>query len=59
MITGDIAIMLGFEKDTMIEKETLSPFVADVNGGFSSMYVYTDRPVSSASSQDCQYSGKL
>ena len=42
LITGDIATMLGFEQDTVIEKETISPYVADVNGGFSSMYVYTD-----------------
>ena len=42
LITGDIATTLGFEQDTVIENETLSPYVADVNGGFSSMYVYTD-----------------
>ena len=42
LITGDIATTLGFEQDTVIEKETLSSYVADVNGGFSSMYVYTD-----------------
>ena len=42
LITGDIATTLGFEQDTVIEKETLSPYVADVNGGLSSMYVYTD-----------------
>ena len=40
LITGDIATTLGFEQDTVIEKETISPYVADVNGGFSSMYVY-------------------
>ena len=37
LITGDIPITLGFEQDTVIEKETTSPYVADVNGGFSSM----------------------
>ena len=42
LITGDIATTLGFEQDTVIEKETISPYVSDVNGGFSSMYVYTD-----------------
>ena len=42
LITGDIATTLGFEQDTVIEKETLSPYVADVNGGLSSMYIYTD-----------------
>ena len=42
LVTGDIATMLGFQQDTVIEKETLSPYVVDVNGGFSSMYVYTD-----------------
>ena len=42
LITGDIATTLGFEQDTVIEKETISPYVADVNGGFLSMYVNTD-----------------
>ena len=42
MITADNATTLGFEQDTVIEMETLSPYVADVNGGFSSMYVYTN-----------------
>ena len=42
LITGDIATTLGFEQDMEIEKETISPYVADVNGGLSSMYVYTN-----------------
>ena len=42
LITGHIATTLGFEQDTVIEKETISPYVADVNGGLSSLYVYTD-----------------
>ena len=42
MITGDIATTLGFQQDTVIEKETISPYLADVNGWFSSLYVYTD-----------------
>ena len=42
LITGEITTTLGLKQDTLIEKKTLSPFVADVNGGFSSMYVYTD-----------------
>ena len=42
LITGDIAITLEFKQDTVIEKETLSPYVADVNGRFSSMYAHTD-----------------
>ncbi|CAB3984633.1 Hypothetical predicted protein [Paramuricea clavata] len=41
-VTGDIATILGFDQDTLIEKKTLSPYVADINGGFSSMYVYSD-----------------
>ena len=41
-VTGDIATILGFDQDTFIEKKTLSPYVADINGGFSSMYVYSD-----------------
>ena len=36
----DIVTILGFEQDTVIEKETISPYVADMNGGFSSLYVY-------------------
>lgn len=40
--TGDLAAILGFGDDTVIRKKTTSPFVADINGGFSSMYVYTD-----------------
>ena len=42
LITGDIATKLGFEQVTVIEKETVSPYVAGVNGRFSSMYVYTN-----------------
>ena len=29
-------------QDTLIEKKTSSPYAADINGGFSCMYVYTD-----------------
>ena len=41
--SGDIATALGFDQDTviMIEKKTLSPYVADLNAGFLSMYLYT------------------
>ena len=42
LIIGDIATTFGFQQDTVIEKETISPYVADVNGGFLSMYVNTD-----------------
>ena len=42
LIFGDIATTLGFKQGTEIKKETLSPYVADINGGFSSMYAYTD-----------------
>ena len=38
--TGELATVLGFDQDTLIEKKT--PYPADINGGFSSMYVYTD-----------------
>ena len=31
LITGDIATTLAFEQDSVIEKETLSPYIADVN----------------------------
>ena len=37
---GDIDT-LGFEQDTLIKKETLSIYVADVNGGFSTNYICT------------------
>ena len=40
--TGDIAAVLGFAQDCFIEKKTSSPYTADINGGFSSLYVYTD-----------------
>ena len=40
--TGDIAAILGFAQDCCIEKKTSSPYTADINGGFSSLYVYTD-----------------
>ena len=43
LITGVIAT--GFEQDTVIEKENLSPYLADVNGGCSSMYC-TYTPIS-------------
>jgi hypothetical protein len=37
-----IATVLGFDQDILIEKKTSSPYAADINGGFSSMYVNTD-----------------
>ena len=40
--TGELATVLGFDQDTLIEKKTPSPYAADINGGFSSMHVYTD-----------------
>ena len=40
--TGDLATVLGFDQDCVIEKKTSSPYTADINGGFSSLYVYTD-----------------
>ena len=40
--TGELATVLGFDQDTLIEKKTSTPYAADINGGFSSMYVYTD-----------------
>ena len=40
--TGELATVLGFDQDTLIEKKTSSPYAADINGGFSSIYVYTD-----------------
>ena len=40
--TGDIAAVLRFAQDCSIEKKTSSPYTADINGGFSSLYVYTD-----------------
>ncbi|CAB4044097.1 Hypothetical predicted protein, partial [Paramuricea clavata] len=40
---GELATVLGFDQDTLIEKKTSSPYPADINGEFSSMmYVYTD-----------------
>ena len=33
---------IGFAQDCSIEKKTSSPYTADINGGFSSLYVYTD-----------------
>jgi hypothetical protein len=41
-ITGDIAAVLGFGEVSVLTEKTTSPFVADINGGFSSIYVYTD-----------------
>ena len=41
-ITGDIAAVQGFGEDSVLTEKTMSSFVADINGGFSSMYVYTD-----------------
>jgi hypothetical protein len=41
-ITGDIAAVLGFGEDSVLTEKTTSPFVADINRGFSSMYVHTD-----------------
>ena len=40
--TGELATVLGFDQDTLIEKKNSSPYPADINSGFSSMYVYTD-----------------
>jgi hypothetical protein len=40
--TGELATVLRFDQDTLIEKKTSSLCAADINGGFSSMYVYTD-----------------
>jgi hypothetical protein len=42
LFTGELATVLGFDQDTLIEKKTSSPYAADINGGFSSMYVYID-----------------
>ena len=42
LLNGDIAAALGFDQDTDITKKTVSPYVADVNGGFSNMYLYTN-----------------
>ncbi len=43
-LTGDITTVLGFDKDSIIQKKTSSLYVnvADFTGEFSSMYVYTD-----------------
>jgi hypothetical protein len=40
--TVELATVLGFDHDTLIEKKTSSLYAADINGGFSSIYVYTD-----------------
>ena len=40
--TGDIAAVQGFAQDCSIEKKTSSPYTADINSGFSCLYVYTD-----------------
>jgi hypothetical protein len=40
--TGELATVLGFDQDTLIEKKTSGPYAADINGGCSSMYVYSD-----------------
>jgi hypothetical protein len=40
--TGELATVLRFDQNTLIEKKTSSLCAADINGGFSSMYVYTD-----------------
>ena len=40
--TGYLATVLGFGQDCVVEKKTSSPYTADINGGFSSLYVYTD-----------------
>jgi hypothetical protein len=37
-----VATVLGFDQDTFIEKKISSLYAADINGGFSSMYVHTD-----------------
>jgi hypothetical protein len=39
---GELATVLGFDQDTLIEKKTSSPYAEYINCGFSSMYVYTD-----------------
>ena len=38
-LTGDIATALGFDQDTVINKKTVSPYVADINTGFSFIYL--------------------
>ncbi|CAB3994948.1 Hypothetical predicted protein [Paramuricea clavata] len=30
--TGELATVLGFDQDTLIEKKTLSPYPTDING---------------------------
>jgi hypothetical protein len=40
--TGDIAAVLGFDQDCYVTKKTTSPYAADINAGFSSMFVYCD-----------------
>ena len=41
-LTGDIATALGLDQDTVINKKTASPYVADINAGFSSIYLYSN-----------------
>ena len=38
--TGDIAAALGFDQDCYITRKTTSPYTADINARFSSMFVY-------------------
>jgi hypothetical protein len=38
--TGDIAAALGFDEDSFITRKTTSSYTADINAGFSSMFVY-------------------
>ena len=38
--TGDIAAALGFDQDSYITKKTTSPYTADIDAGFSSVFVY-------------------
>ena len=40
MFTCDIAAALGFDQDSYITKKTTSPYTADIDAGFSSMFVY-------------------
>ena len=38
--TGDIAAVLGFEQESWLDKKTVGSYAADINAGFSSMFVY-------------------
>jgi hypothetical protein len=38
--TGDIAAALGFDQDSYITKKTTSPYTADIDAGFWSLFVY-------------------